>query len=376
MTPLELTQELMQFESTSNLSNMAVTDYVSQFLEQAGFELERLEYEDANGVTKACVIGKKGSGVGGLGYFAHTDVVPADPWYVDSPGPFEPVVEGDKLIGRGSCDMKGSLACMMTAAAAVDPEQLKQPVYITATADEEIGYGGAQQVAERSRLFQEMVEGSTKGIIGEPTMLNVVYAHKGAYGFKATTRGVAAHSSTGKGINANLQMIPFLAEMKRLHDATKDDPAWQNDEFTPNHLTWNIGINDYTYASNITPPQSICTVYYRPMPGMDGWVLMNQVQQIAEDHGVELEIKSTAPPVYVDPESGFVKEMLELAGKEQAQTVSYGTDGAMFTALKEMVVFGPGDIAKAHTHDEFITLEQLELGYDAYSRLISYFCSK
>lgn len=374
MTPLELTQQLMQFESTSNLSNLAVTDSVSQFLEQAGFELERLEYQDANDVTKACVIAKKGNGTGGLGYFAHTDVVPADPWYVESPGPFEPVVQEGKLIGRGSCDMKGSLACMLTAAAAVEANQLSQPVYITATADEEIGYGGAKQVAERSKLFQEMVAGGTKGIIGEPTMLNVVYAHKGAFGFKATAKGVAAHSSTGKGTNANLQMIPFLAEMKRLHDETKVDPVWQNDEFTPNHLTWNIGINDYTYASNITPPQSICTVYYRPMPGMDGWILMKQVQQLAEEHGLELEIKSTAPPVYVEPESAFVKEMLQLAGKEQAQTVSYGTDGAMFTALKEMVVFGPGDIAKAHTHDEYITLDQLQRGYEAYARLIEHFC--
>ena len=138
---------------------------------------------------------------------------------------------------------------------------------ITCTADEEVGYVGAREVAKHSKLYREMVDGNANGIIGEPTMLEVVYAHKGTYGFKAISRGKAAHSSTTSGLNANLAMIPFLAEMKKIHDETMTDPQWQHDEFDPPIISWNIGINDHTAAVNITPPQSICTVYFRPMPG-------------------------------------------------------------------------------------------------------------
>src|SRR5690606_17102638 len=120
---------------------------------------------------------------GGMAYFGHTDVVPADPWFSREHGPFQPTVVGERLYGRGSCDMKGSVASMLAAAARFSPSQLKQPVYITCTADEEIGYGGAAAVVKRSKLYREMVAGGSRGIIGEPTLLEVVYAHKGTYGF-------------------------------------------------------------------------------------------------------------------------------------------------------------------------------------------------
>lgn len=374
MDALQYTKDLVCFESTSVLSNVPVTEYVEEKLKKLGFVTERIEYDDVNGVPKASLVGKKGEGTGGVAYFGHTDVVPADPWLFDDHGPFEPTVKGDKLYGRGSCDMKGSVACMLAAAEQFSASDLKQPIYITCTADEEIGYTGAKQVAEQSQLFREMVEGDSRGIIGEPTKLEVVYAHKGTYGFVATSRGRAAHSSTKAGINANLAMIPFLMEMKKLHDETESDPAWQHEEFDPTSITWNIGINDHTKAINITPPQSICTVYFRPMPGQKPEILIERAKEAAKENGVELEVRSTANPLYVDPKSEYVQEMLKLAGKEQPQTVSYGTDGTMFTALKKLVVFGPGDIAQAHTHDEWVALEQLEKGTQMYTAAVRRWC--
>jgi len=374
MDALQYTKDLVCFESTSVLSNVPVTEYVEEKLKKLGFVTERIEYDDVNGVPKASLVGKKGEGTGGVAYFGHTDVVPADPWLFDDHGPFEPTVKGDKLYGRGSCDMKGSVACMLAAAEQFSASDLKQPIYITCTADEEIGYTGAKQVAERSELFREMVEGDSRGIIGEPTKLEVVYAHKGTYGFVATSRGRAAHSSTKAGINANLAMIPFLMEMKKLHDETESDPAWQHEEFDPTSITWNIGINDHTKAINITPPQSICTVYFRPMPGQKPEILIERAKEAAKENGVELEVRSTANPLYVDPKSEYVQEMLKLAGKEKPQTVSYGTDGTMFTALKKLVVFGPGDIAQAHTHDEWVALEQLEKGTQMYTAAVRRWC--
>ncbi|MDA1163040.1 MAG: M20 family metallopeptidase [Planctomycetota bacterium] len=375
MTALEYAKQLVAFESTSVLSNVAVTDYVESQLRRTGFTVERLEYDDLNGVRKASVVGRKGSGSGGMAYFGHTDVVPADPWLSGEHGPFEPVVIGDRLYGRGACDMKGSVACMLAAAEQFSESDLQRPIYITCTADEEIGYGGAAAVAARSELFQEMVAGQANGIIGEPTLLEVVHAHKGVIGFVATSRGKAAHSSTREGINANLRMIPFLAEMKKIHDETEVDPEWHNSEFDPPTITWNIGINDRTKAVNITPPQSVCTVYFRPMPGQDGNILVERARLAAEEHGLEFVVTVDGKSIYTDPNSRFVNEVLDVAGRDRPTTVSYGTDGAKLTALEKLVVCGPGSIAQAHTHDEWIALEQLEKGTDLYSRLIRHWCS-
>ena len=269
MTALDYARELVAFDSISLKSNVEVTDYVQQTLKNLGFETERLEYDDKAGVRKASVVGKRGSGTGGMAYFGHTDVVPADDWKFAEHGPFEPTVKGDRLYARGSCDMKGSVACALAAAESTSGESFAQPLYIVCTADEEVGYLGAQQVAAESQMFAEMIAHGTRGVIGEPTQLNVVYAHKGVCGLAATSVGRAAHSSTREGVNANLAMIPYLAEMKAIYDDTQSDPAWRNDEFDPPTVSWNIGINDHTRAVNITPPQSVCTVYFRTMPGQD-----------------------------------------------------------------------------------------------------------
>jgi len=374
MDALKYANDLVSFESTSLLSNAPVSDYVEKALKNIGCSTERIEYDDAHGVRKANIIGKLGDGTGGMAYFGHTDVVPADPWFTDEHGPFTPTVVGNRLYGRGSCDMKGSIACMLAAAERIAASELKRPIYITTTSDEEIGYGGAAQVAARSELFREMVECGAHGVIGEPTMLEVVYAHKGTYGLRAVSHGRAAHSSTREGLNANLAMIPFLVEMKTIYDETESDPQWQNAEFDPPSVSWNIGINDHTRAINITPPECVCTVYFRPMPGVDADALMNRARRAAEDCGIELEVASQAGPMYVDPKSPFIHECLDIAGRKVPKTVSYGTDGAMFGAMKNLVVFGPGGIAQAHTHDEWIALEQLERGAQMYEKCIRRWC--
>ena len=103
--------------------------------------------------------------------------------------------------------------------------------------------------------------------------------------------------------------------------------------------------------------------------------LIERARATAEACGIEFVVKSRAEPLYIDPDSQFVREVLELAGRETPTTVCYGTDGGMLTELKNMVVIGPGDIAQAHTWDEFIALEQLELGTDLYARMIETWCS-
>jgi acetylornithine deacetylase len=169
-------------------------------------------------------------------------------------------------------------------------------------------------------------------------------------------------------------MIPFLVEMKKLHDETESDSVWRNDEYDPPTMSWNIGVNDHTKAFNVIPGLSVCTVYFRPMPGMDIDPLLERVQQAAEYFGLEFRIDSRDDPVSVDPDSTFVRELLRVAGKRASRTVSYCTDGAKFQAMKKLAVFGPGNVAQARTHDEWIALDQLEQGTEVYSKLIRHWC--
>lgn len=371
---LEYARELIEFNSVSSRSNVDVTNRVDEWLTQLGFATERIDYTDQKGVAKSNVIGKLGGGTGGLAYFGHTDVVPAEDWCFDDHGPFDPFIRDGRLYGRGSTDMKGSVACMLAAAASLASRPLREPVYICCTADEETGMVGAENVAARSELYREMVQAKTRSIIGEPTLLDVVYGHKGGTVMVITSRGKASHSSTKEGLNANWKMIPFLAEMKELYDELETDPKWRNEEFDPPTTTMNLGINDHTHAINITPPQSICTVYFRAMPGMDVEPIVERVQRSAERHGLEFLIRFRAQPFYVDPQSPYVQECLEFSQTDRPRTVAYGTDGARFGDLERCVVMGPGSIAQAHTHDEWIALEQLEQGTTAYARMIERWC--
>lgn len=374
MNALEHTSDMVAFGSISSQSNADVSDYVEGVLKRLEFDTERIEYADAAGVRKVNIVGKKGPGTGGLAYFGHTDVVPADPWFTSEHGPFKPTVKAGRLYGRGSCDMKGSIGCILAAAERFLRKNMRFPLYVTCTADEEVGYTGAAEVARRSELFREMVMGESCGIVGEPTDLRVVYAHKGTYGFRAVSHGRAAHSSTRYGINANLAMIPFLAEMKAIHDETESDPAWQDERFDPPTLSWNIGINDHTAAVNITPPLSVCTVYFRLMPGQKPDVLLERARAAATRCGLEFEVKGAANPLFVDPKSELVTGLLAIVGESTPQTVTYGTDGTQFTALKKLAVFGPGNIAQAHTFDEWISLDQLDRGTRLYEQAIGRWC--
>lgn len=375
MDALSLACDLVAIPSVSQVSNAPAADVVERWLRQLGAEVERLQFIDPQGETKVSVVGRLGTGSGGLAYFAHSDVVPATTWSIAAHGPFSPTVRDGRLYGRGSCDMKGSVAAFFSAVSRIKPQELTHPVYIIVTADEEIGFHGARQVVEQSQLYAELVAGEAMGIIGEPTELKVVHGHKGGYGFRAISRGRAGHSSTREGVNANLAMIPFLMEMKRIHDETLVDPEWLHDEFDPPWISWNIGINDHTAAVNITPPQSICTVAFRPMPGQQPSRLMDRARQCAEEHGIAFEVMWELPPLYTDPQQPLIRELLEMVGQPASRTVAFGTDGSLFGAVAQLAVIGPGSVAQAHTDDEWLCLDQLERGVDLYERMIRRWCT-
>ena len=367
--PVQVTRELIAFNSISANSNAAVSDYLQEQLDRSGFTVERITYRDANGVEKVNLVGRKGEGRGGLALLGHSDTVPVDGWESD---PFSAEIRDNRIYGRGSCDMKGALATMLAAGGAFEASELSAPVYLVFTADEEVGCWGAAEVSDRSELLAD--GGLRYGIICEPTRMEVVRAHKGAVFMRAETKGRAAHSSTGRGVNAHLAMIPFLSEMKAIHDELRADPRHLNDEFDPPFSDWNIGINDGGIALNMTAPSSVCTVYYRPMPGQDQEAILDRTRQAADRCGVELTIQKIGDPFSTDPDSDLVRTALRITGTEQAHTVPYGTDGLVFGKKMELILLGPGDISQAHTVDEWMDLDQFDLAIDAYKAMIRAFC--
>ncbi len=374
MKALRYTKRLISFDSTSSKSNRMISKYLEQKLVKHGFVIERLEYDDSKGVRKVNLVAKRGAGKGGLAYFGHSDVVPANKWFTKKFGAFEPKIFNQKLYGRGACDMKGSIGCMLAAIQQFEDNDLANPIYFICTADEEVGFHGARQVVAESKYYREMVEGATKAIIGEPTMLEVVHAHKGSLELKAKTTGVAAHSSTRDGVNSTLPMIPFLSEAKKIHDELTGTESLQSDLFDPPEVGWNITVGDDSPAMNITPAKTLCKIYARPVPNISMEPYIQRMKEVAEANEVKFKVHRWCDPMYCDPESELVRETLRIADRSSPKTVSFATDGGVFSELENKVVFGPGSIEQAHRRDEWISLDQLTKGTEAYANLIRRWC--
>ena len=372
MNAKELTKTLIGYNTVSPLSNVEVMDFLTETLEAIDCEVERVEYRDPAGVLKVNLIGRKGPGTGerGLALLGHIDTVPAIGWSMD---PFEARIANGKMYGRGSCDMKGSVACMIEVASRYAASKLAVPLYVVITADEEVGYFGARAVAEKSEMFKK--HGFPQyGVVGEPTELHAVYAHKGAVRFTVTAHGRAAHSSTGAGDNANLKLIPFLAEMRDIYHELTNDTRYFNDEFTPPFTDWNITISDGECAANITSPLSVCSINYRPMPGDDAQVWIDRASDSAERHGLIFDLYINAPPVRTPPDAEIIQAALEITGESTPTTVAYSTDAAVFAQHMETVIIGPGSILQAHTVDEWMALDQFPQGVSIFSQFVERFC--
>ena len=371
MDVIELTKDLISYNSTSAISNIEIADFLTERLTALNFETERIEYKDRNNVTKINLVAQKGRGSGGVALLGHMDTVPAENWDYN---PFSAFVEDGKLYGRGSSDMKGAIACMLCAVEQFQDFEFKHPCYMFLTSDEETGCSGARAIAEKSQMFHQ---GHPRyGVIGEPTSLKVINSHKGAVLFIATAKGKAAHSSTGKGVNANLKMIPFLSEMRNIYEMLTTDEKYFNHDFNPPFSDWNIGINDGNTPQNVTAPQSRCTVNFRPMPGHDTDAFIAKVQELANQNDVQVEVQRFGEPLLTPLDSLIVQTALELTGEGKTGTVPYGTDALALGPYMELILIGPGDIRQSHTIGEWVEIEQLYKAIDIYGKFIKKFCQE
>ncbi len=374
MKALRYAKRLIEFDSTSHRSNRNIAKYLETKLTKHGFVVEKTGYLDQKGVRKVNLVAKKGGGTGGLAYFCHSDVVPAKRWFTKKFGPFEPRIARERLYGRGSCDMKGSIACMLEASQEIAWDDLKHPLYFVCTADEEVGFEGAKVVVEDSKFYREMVQHQPKVIIGEPTMLEILHAHKGCFDFTAIARGKAAHSSSRDGVNANLKLIPFLSAMKEIYEQTETDAKFHNNAFEPPTLSLNISLKGDGSALNVTASRAKCAVNFRPMPNVDHQPIVQRVKEAAEQCDLELTLHDYGGALWVDPDSDFVQEALKLVHRKEAKTAAFGTDGGVLTELNDKIVCGPGSIKQAHTKNEWIGLEQLHRGTEVYAKMICHWC--
>lgn len=375
MDPVETLVDLIAFPSVSSSSNGPISDHVAQFLDDLGFAVELSTYTDAAGVGKVNLVARRnptrtsyGAVGNGLAYFCHTDVVPVVDWTGPGDG-FQGVVQDNRVYGRGACDMKGSLVCMLTAASRVSASEQTGPLWIVCTADEEVGFEGATHVVNNSAAYREIVADQPLSIIGEPTSLKVVHAHKGIQGLRITSRGRAAHSSTDAGINANEAIVPVLQTMLEIASRTRTDARLQDDRFNPPHLSWTFGVSDGCKAINITPGQTTAWVSLRTMPEIDGEDLIAELTAVADSAGLVVKRFKGGHPVWIEPNAPFIQSLCEVAGGKPS-AVCYGTDAGEFHELEKRVILGPGDISQAHTTDEWISLKQIDAGVQLYERLI------
>lgn len=365
---LQLTKDLVCFPSVSDVSNEAVSQFVADRLAALNFEVEWHSYVDNKSNNKVSLVAKRGAGVGGVAYMAHTDVVPAEDWSLDFCGPFEPRERENRLYGRGTCDMKGSLASALTAASSIEPSTQNMPIYFVVTSDEEIGMMGAQMVNSKSKYFQEMVEGDTVGIVGEPTRLGVFHSHKGAQRLAIRARGRSAHTSTNQGLNANYQLIPALPELLAIREESEKNANYRNLNFDPPTLSWNMTITNEPKAVNVTTSLAQVNIFLRTMPNVDHSPLLTAIKNLCDKHQLEMDKNETVEPWQVPTDALWVQEMLALVGSTESHSVCFATDAGILQRLKRMLICGPGNIQQAHRSDEWIGFEQLKRGVEVFRR--------
>jgi len=365
---IALTRELVAIPSETTKSNVAIIDFLQSWLESRDFILERVSYLDANKEEKINLIAKRGKGKGGLGFFSHSDTVPGNSREWD---PYNPIIQDNKLVGRGSCDMKGGLAASMIAAAGADNNKLNKPVYVVITSDEENGHLGAHYISEHSTTLQE--GWPEYAVVAEPTELKPVYAHKGSALITVTAHGKAAHTSTESGVSANFIIAPFLAEMAKLAPVFRKTERFKNREFDPPTNGFNLTIDDGKCRHNVTAAKTVARISLRIMPNDHRDEQFAMIEETAKAHNLEVNYR-ILEPFYITPEAEVVQAACRAAGLSNAITVPYGTEAESYQQFTRPVILGPGCIAQAHTRGEWIDTKQLQDAVGVYEKMIEQLC--
>jgi len=325
-----------------------------------GFDVERLDYTDMAGVPKRALVARRGP-PGGHALSGHMDTVPETGWRED---PWAPRLGADGVLhGLGSADMKGPLAACVLAARSV-PERV--PATLLITTDEETTKAGARAVAGSDAARRLGLRGV---LVAEPTGLVPVRGHRASVNITATAEGVQAHSSTGRGRNANWDLIPFLAEMRGLFGRLREDPAFRDPAYDPPFPDFNLVIDNHGAAVNVAVPRATCRIKFRRSRGVRPEPVLEAVRAAAGRAGVSLEVVAEGEPPELPEDHPLVRLCAGLSGRAPA-TVPFGTDAVELQALAPCVVLGPGDIGVAHTPDERVPVADLAAAVPLMARFL------
>lgn len=359
----DLASELVRIDSRSFVSNLSVAERIEAAL--SGFDIERLDYTDPAGVAKRVLVAHRGpaggTAQGGLALSGHMDTVPDTGWQED---PWSGRIDaGGTLHGLGSTDMKGPVAAAIVAARAL-PAGV--PITLLITTDEETTKQGARLMASQSELVRRV---KPRGIVVvEPTRLIPVRGHRAHIAFTCVARGVQAHSSTGKGRNANWDLIPFLVEMKAVFERLRSDRSLQDPDYEPPFSDFNLVIDNHGAAINVTVPVATARIKFRYSAKVDPTPVLDAVHAAAARTGVSVTDAREGFPPELPAEHPLVRLCADIAGKAP-QTAPYGTDASELQAIAPCVVLGPGDIAEAHTPAEKVRLADLAAAVPLFMRL-------
>jgi acetylornithine deacetylase len=376
-------RRLIAFPTVSRDSNLELIRFVRRFLEPCGAEI-RLTHDD--GKRKANLFATLGPrGEPGIVLSGHTDVVPVEGQAWDS-DPFEMVEKNGRLYGRGACDMKGFVACVLALIPEIMERGLKTPLHLAFSYDEEVGCIGV------GRLIADLRQAGIRPrscIVGEPTEMRPVIAHKGKKGYRCTVRGLAGHSAYAPlGVNAvefAAEAVAFLKQMARRHR----DRGPYDRGFDIAHTTVHTGVIRGGSALNVIPHECAFDFEFRHLPGDDperllaeftdyvGSGLEPEMRAVHPAAGFTIEPLSEIPMLDTGPESEVVALAQELAGSGEIAKVSFATEGSQFQrAGIPTVVCGPGSIAQAHKPNEYVTLDQLAKCDAFLRRLADRVCAK
>lgn len=354
-----LAQRLVRIDSRSALSNLAIADCIEA--ELAGFAIERLDYQDQAGTAKRALVARRG-GPGGLALSGHMDTVPDTGWQDD---PWSGRIADGVLHGLGSADMKGQVAAAIVAARHLPPAV---PVTLLITTDEETTKSGAKRIAAHSVLAREA--GLRGIVVVEPTGMVPVRGHRSSITFTVLAHGVQAHSSSGRGRNANWAIAPFLVEMKAIHERLRDDPALHDPAYDPPFGDFNLVIDNHGAPVNMTVPLTTIRIKFRTSARVDPVPIRDAVRAAAARAGLELSELAEGRPPELAADHPLIRLAADATGRPPT-TAAYGTDASELQALAPCVVLGPGDIKVAHTPVERIALADLAGAVPVFMRLAS-----
>ncbi|WP_309083965.1 acetylornithine deacetylase [Chelativorans sp.] len=375
LSAAEILERLVAFDSTSRNSNLDIIAFIEDYLASHGVASRRYDYEPGRKTNLFATIGPEDRH--GVLLSGHTDVVPVDgqEWTSD---PFRLTARDGRLHGRGTCDMKGFLAAVLAMVPTFRGTRLETPIHLAFSCDEEIGCRGVRP----------MVEGIVRddplpllAIVGEPTSMEVINAHKGTVTFRTEVVGAAAHSSNPQaGANATYAAAEIVLEIERIaEDLRSNGPS--DAAFATPYSTLQVGVINGGTVKNIVPERCGFIWEMRPLPGVtedevlarvDAFsrLIGDRLQGRAPQAGISTTRVNSVPGLAPQPGSPAETFVLRLAGRNRPFAVSYATEGGHFSnAGIPTLICGPGSIDQAHKPDEFIEMAELDRCLAMLSRL-------